>query len=279
MSFDLYFRKRSGGFDENAFLDFFRTRPFYRVESRQAIYGNEDTGVYFVIELNESADNGHDAAFSLNYLRPSFFVREAEPEVTALVRHFDFVVTDPQIDGMGEDRYDEGGLIDSWMRSNVISVRAVLEKPSEQKTLPTLPTDRLIDIWRWNLGRKALQASLGENVFVPRIFFVRADGRVQTIFAWTDGIPTLLPRTDLVLVFRKELAPWRLFWQQPPDQALLSWADTEALVSPHVTPHTSGALLLFYKRRPKAIAAKLDGLTPDLVLDRELVDKALAMQK
>jgi len=60
-----------------------------------------DTGQSDDESLDETLD--YPIAFNLNYYRPSFFVLEAEPEVTALVRQFGLVVMDPQMQGMGVD--------------------------------------------------------------------------------------------------------------------------------------------------------------------------------
>ena len=288
MSYDLYLRKRDGRFDEAAVLDWFRGRPLYQVESRQAIYSSADTGVYSVFDLRSSSDEDYDVHFYLNYFRPSYFVLEAEPEVTALVRTFDFIVTDPQINGMGEDHYDGQGLIASWTRSLEVTLPGFLRDPATRQNLHTLPTTRLAEIWRWNHGRRALQEEIGDHFFVPRILFLRIDGQTQTAIVWGDGIPMLLPKVDLIVVHRQQLAPWRLFGRRP-NQALMSWADMTALVEPCTTPHASGALLLTYDQPPKPLADRLRSLptltvkpgvlAADAVLDREMVERALAVQQ
>jgi hypothetical protein len=287
VSFDLTLRQRDGRFNETAVLDWFRARPLYEVGGPQALYGSADTGVHFIFDVGCDPEEGYDVAFMLNYFRPSYFVLEAEPEVTAFVRHFDFVVTDPQLDGMGEDNYSGAGLIASWNRSNEITLPSFLRDPVARQT-PTLPTARLTALWRWNHGRKALQDSLGDRTFVPKIFILRVDGQLQTAIVWGDGMPIVLPTVDIVILHRQQIAPWRLFGRRS-DQALMSWAEVTALVAPYGAPHASGALVLTYDQPPKALLNRLKSLpttqvkpdivSPDGVLDREIVERALAEQQ
>ncbi len=195
MSYDLHFRKRSGIFERERTLDYFRLRPFYRVENGQAVYGNPDTGVHFVFEVQSSLDDSYDACFTLNYFRPSYFALEAEPEVTAFVHHFDWIVTDPQIEGMPLDRYDGGGFIAAWQRSSAQTLPAFLKDDSNRNRLMVLPTEELTRLWRWNLARSELQSKVGEDKFVPRVSFLARDGHPASTVVWTDGIRWSSPKS------------------------------------------------------------------------------------
>src|SRR5271157_2989471 len=109
VSYDLFLKPRTGNVTPEAFSDYFRLRRNYKVNLPQAWYENEDTGVYFVFELsseiNQNGGRSYPITLSINYLRPSFFGLEAEPEVSAFVRAFDATVSDPQTNGMGEGEY------------------------------------------------------------------------------------------------------------------------------------------------------------------------------
>jgi len=274
--------------DEDQVLDYFRTRPNYTVETRQARYGNKDTGVYFLFEMHEgepkSPDSSYSVAFNLNFFRPSYFVHEAEREVTACVRHFSWVVLDPQIHGMGEGEYQSDKLISGWNHGNEFAYRAILEKPESRKNLLTLPTDRLDAIWRWNYDRSKLQEEVGDTKFVPRISLVLVEGRLSTTIVWTDGIPMVFPPIDYVIVYRQELAPRRLL-KRTPDFALLSWRDTLALLEPYMLKYSGRAFSLNYTRAPEKVSAAVRSLEAmtlrpefvamDAVLDSELVEKTL----
>ena len=107
MSYDLYLRPRSGPYDASALEDYFRARENYQVSERQAFYENDDTGVYFSLDLRRPCDDeepspDYPLVFSLNYYRPSFFLLEVEAEVSRLVETFDLVVNDPQMRGRGK---------------------------------------------------------------------------------------------------------------------------------------------------------------------------------
>ena len=90
MSYDLFFKPRRGDADSSQFAEYFRNRRHYKVDVPEVLYENEDTGVYFMFDLEREPDEDegthYPVALNLNYFRPSFFGLEAEPEVTAFVR-------------------------------------------------------------------------------------------------------------------------------------------------------------------------------------------------
>src|ERR1700730_17850432 len=96
VSYDLFLKRRDGTYDPKQFLDYFRGREWYKINGNQAWYDNEDTGVYFSFELDDSHEGGDSEhvpiALNVNFFRPSYFILGVEPEVTALVHHFDMVV-------------------------------------------------------------------------------------------------------------------------------------------------------------------------------------------
>src|SRR6516162_652488 len=93
MSYDLMFSAGNGKkLDKKAFKAYFRDRRNYQLGEGQAIYQNEDTGVYFIFD---EPDNGV-VAFNLNYFRPHIFGLEAAPELEQFAEAFAAIVTDPQ---------------------------------------------------------------------------------------------------------------------------------------------------------------------------------------
>jgi hypothetical protein len=71
--------------------------------------------------------SGH---YTIEARRPSFFVFEAESEVTRIVRELDFVVLDPQTEGMGEGEFDPSIFISGWKKSNELGYSAILRDPN-----------------------------------------------------------------------------------------------------------------------------------------------------
>jgi hypothetical protein len=141
MSYDLYFRPRTGELTESAFNAYFRDRPHYKMEGAQAWYQNEDTGVYFLFERQDSEPQPDDegeafpATLNVNYFRPSYFGLEAQPEVTAFVRAFDMTVSDPQLDGMGEGEYVAERFLTGWNKGNEFGYEAILRDPKNREGL------------------------------------------------------------------------------------------------------------------------------------------------
>src|SRR5512138_635366 len=155
MSYDIFFRPRSRHVSPDAFFNHFRQRAHYKVENGQAWYQNEDTGVYFVFDHDEAGENAEQYPFSLNinFVRPSYFILEAEPEVTALVTQFGFLVYDPEQREAGDKEYRSELLISGWRSGNEFGCAAVMKNKEDRPDVACLPTSRLHDVWRWNFGR------------------------------------------------------------------------------------------------------------------------------
>ena len=88
MSYDLFFRPRHGILEAQQFAAYFARRKHYELNGKQAWYENEDTGVGFSFDLEDPLDESDDDPFpiamNINFFRPSYFILEAEPEVTTL---------------------------------------------------------------------------------------------------------------------------------------------------------------------------------------------------
>ncbi|MDD5260259.1 MAG: hypothetical protein PHD76_00260 [Methylacidiphilales bacterium] len=131
MSYDLYFT--SPKISREEFTSYFRSRSSYEVSDQQALYQNQDTGVYFSFDYTESepVDEGaikSSAAFNLNFYRPHFFALEAVDEVTAFVEHFKFLIHDPQNDGMENGPYSPEVFLKGWNHGNEFGYAAVLQQ-------------------------------------------------------------------------------------------------------------------------------------------------------
>ena len=296
MSYDLYFRTRSGSLPAERFEAYFHKRPHYRFEGRQAVYENEDTGVYFLFEQDDgsgAADQDADserfaAAFNINYFRPSVFGLEAEPEVAAFVRAFNLSIVDPQNDGMGEGDYDSKGFLRGWNAGNAFAFRAFLSNPDEK--MPYKSTSRAVihRAWTWNYGRTALQEKLGDDKFVPAVFFFEKADKIKTFSVWPDGIAIAVPDVDYFYVMRNELAP-RRFFRRKEDAALLRWKEAVPVFSKHQMKRKDPTFVLAYDSPPADVRefvtglprldGNLKGVASSEVLDQELVDQGLAAAK
>ena len=297
MSYDLFFltKDEQPPLTLDDFRAYFAGREHFSIQgddADQALYENEDTGVYFSFAHSgaeaqagpeEVEDDLRDAhvSFNLNYWRPHVFGLEAEPEVSAFVRHFGLLVEDPQTEGMGRGAYSPDGFLAGWNAGNRFAFRAFQEELDEPPaSLPRAEIDRC---WRWNRGVRELQRRLGEDVFVPRISFVRHDGRIASYVVWGDGLPIAIPRTDLVALVRRDLAPKRHLFRKR--DAAVSWVERAALEELLAEGRSDGGgeyVLLEYEDPPEQVVtffveargsddSAFERLPVDQVLDAELL--------
>ena len=281
MSYDLYFQPRTGAASRDRFIAHFEGRPHYRIEKDQAWYENEDTGVYFVFDYNAQPPEDPEApnypfAFNLNFYRPSYFGREAEPEIREFVRGLDLQIDDPQSDATGVRDFEPDRFLESYGAGNAASF-GMLIKPDEK--VFTLPSAELGRIWLWNRERRERQSEIGDNHYVSLILFMDVDGVARSAGIWPDGIPTWLPETDYVLVRRDALAPRRLL-RKVPDMPLVAWSAIEPIARKYASATRRPGLLLDYPEPPADVVDFVKSLRPtaggqriasDSILDAELV--------
>lgn len=294
MSYDLYFRKKEQkSLSQDEFREYFEPRRNYKVEDKQAVYENEDTGVYFSFDYTEvdvankeseiPADNS-SASFNLNFLRPHIFALEAEPEVANFIKAFGFLIDDPQISGNTSGIYTSEDFIRGWNVGNKFAYESIgKSNPDVMNT--SLPSADIEKYWRWNYNLNSLRKEKGENIFVPRIMFHLVEGQVKSFTTWSDAIPTVFPVVDTVIIFRDELAPSKLFsTKNEIDFITINYSDllptlnapvmTDAPLHYRVFPNNEQQA----KARERVASLKDTHVNPtvisiDHVLDRELITK------
>ncbi len=288
MSYDLFMQPRSGNITLKEFSAYFNNRPHYRVNQDEALYHNEDTDVYFSFDWDaviEQASEGqtsgahHPLAFNMNYCRPSYFINEAEPEVTQFISEFDLLIDDPQSGTEGLGAYDPREFAESWLEGNAGSYRVLAEQNPD---MPTLPLAEQARVWEWNINRQVLQEQLAAGTYVPKISFATWRQRLVRFAVWTDGAPALIPAVDVLACVRNELAPRKLLRRRRPDIAVLEWEAALPLLEKHKVRMHEGAYDMAYINPPEEILAMFRKLTPvtrgfdgipaSQVLDRELLE-------
>jgi len=121
MSYDLFFEAGAGKkLDKKTFAAHFKSRPNYQVENGQAIYQNEDTGVYFIFDEPQEGV----VPFNLNLFRPHVFGLEAAIELEAFVKTFAASVTDPQ--GAMDEKFSSNDFIRGWNEANEFGYGAMI---------------------------------------------------------------------------------------------------------------------------------------------------------
>ena len=288
MSYDLFLRPRKGAIGREDFEAYFRDRRFYDAEAGHAAYGNEDTGAYFSFEWVDAREDDEEGEpypieFNINYFRPSYFIMEAEIEVSALVQAFDLVVDDPQWKGMGKGEYDAKVLMSGWNAGNESAYDFAVERPEQRSRVRTLPSATVLQAWRWNFERDARQQSVGDTKFVPRIQFLEVEGQMTSALFWPDGAPLVATPVDWFIVAGEKLLHRR------PDFAkasrLLPWAEAIQILVPFIK-QTPGPVITFdydetpsevfdFLLRPSSESVSFTIWPQDVVLDREIVERAL----
>lgn len=228
MSYDLYFTEPR--ISRAQFQNYFNKRAHYEVSESQVSYQNQDTGVYFLIDYNESEEEDPEtisstATLSLNYFRPHVFGLEAIDEISAFIEYFGFSIYDPQSKGMGHGPFSKDTFLRAWNHGNEFGYEAILRSEHAPQRVFTFPSDLLERIWKWNLKKTSTQESYSEDRFVPRIFFMNINGRPASVAVWPDAISELVPHVDYLIIGRDRLAPKSFFGQRKKDQFLVPICD------------------------------------------------------
>lgn len=299
MSYDLflYRRKGTGSLTKKAFLKFFKGRPHCEVQDAQVGYQNEKTGVYFTLEFSKGSDPSEDEPhiyFNMNYYRPHVFGLEAERLLTPMVEELDLVVSDTQIDGMGDGEYSPEGFLRGWNAGNRFAHKALasIKEEDEEPVSPAhvLPMKQLRECWEWTYGIDELYEEIhdqGIDVFIPQVLYLLCDGTLQTVCIWPQLIPTAVPKVDRVLVLRDQLPDC---FEQPDDpaSALVPWHDLRHAASefevvdaegnslPYIlmdygTAEDAPPELIDFVRTVPSFPGTLQAIAVDQILDEELV--------
>ena len=282
MSYDLYFTKPE--ITKDQFSAYFEERTNYTVNNSQAWYANEDTGVYFSFEYSDDPPDDPEApegrvSFNLNFYRPHFFALEAELELRDFVNRFGLEIFDPQNEGMGEPTYNTDGFYRGWNYGNEFGYSALLNSEKPPEVIYSRLKDELEKIWKWNYSRQQLQHELGEDIFVPKIIFIQAKGRLHSAVFWPDAIPTLIPTVEALIIPRQEIAP-RRFFKRREDTCFIPFHMARTVFEPFKSnEYVLPSISLPYPTTPAAVIDFVKNLEPyseqlaSVAMDQILVDE------
>lgn len=232
MSYDLYFYKQKGSNLSEDQISKYLTDNLVPVNENgnQWFYENEDTEVYYSFDQNEPEndpesielyenfadfDNTH-FSFNLNFLRPAFFGLEAFRFIEQFIADLNLFVLNPQSDAEKPFKPTSQELFENWNTTNL----GVSKEHFKEMDCCYLSMDKSSDIWNYNYNRIRIQKELGEQYFVPKIFFfkIKETNEVITISSWTEHIPALIPPVDYILLTRK----YKRFFRTVTDNILVS---------------------------------------------------------
>jgi hypothetical protein len=275
MSYDLYFTADSGKkIDKKAFAAHFGGRRNYEVSKKQAIYQNEDTGVYFIFD---APDADGVVAFNLNYFRSHVFGLEAAPELEIFVTTLGVTAGDPQGEIEDGAPFTREGFLRGWNAGNEFAYRSMLKEQSEP--VRTWPAQKIEEIWDWNYTRPTEEEErTRDNLFVPGIFAVEINGVASSVAIWPPQCPIILPAVDAVLVPCEQT-------EDNKDMAFVMWHEISAILGAY---EETGAGLMRYRipfeqwsaelgaflAQKREAVGELKGVGMDEILDQELVEQA-----
>src|SRR5699024_11050729 len=137
MSYDLYFyKKKSSNQSEKDIINYLNNSEYLTAEENETqwSYFNEETGVYFGIDLNEPNTETEDIEiwdnfseyeylnvnFTINFIRPNFFGYESFPILEKIIEDLDVYLLNSQdeIDPDNPQKFEKGYLEKQWIRHN-----------------------------------------------------------------------------------------------------------------------------------------------------------------
>jgi len=217
MSFDLYFYKRKDSQQtEEQLAEYLTNNLLHNISDhpRQWNYENPATGVYFLIDWNETEveterieifDNFKDFkylnfSFSINFFRPRFFGLEIFPIIEKFIEDLDLYVLNSQdeTDPDNPRKFPARYFLEQWIRQND---RVTIDQ-FEELNFAYLPVDKSNYLWWFQTHRETLQEYLAEDIFVPGYFVLKSmeDGELYTACVWPQHIPTILPPVDFLII-------------------------------------------------------------------------------
>ena len=179
---------------------------------------------------------------------------------------------------MGEGPYSPEGFLRVWNAGNAFGIGAILSQRGDDPVW-SLPSVQLHKAWHWNYTLAVRRARLGDAQYLPPIMYFGIAGQARTLAVWGEGMPAFLPRVDFVFIGRPQ-GDEKVFGLASRQQL------TEILNSAGYQSGEDG-FDLNYASVPQSIAdfvagipevdrSSLTWLTPDKVLDEELVVQAKA---
>lgn len=234
MSYDLNFYKKTiDKVDYKEIVNHLNQLSFFQqTDENQWFYSNEETGVYCSFEydnsnveedLDESDQDNFSTfeniglAFNINYIRPQFFGIECFPIVDTLSEELGLYIFNPQ-SGEAPQKYEKGYLEKEWSELN----QRYSNLYFKEQGLSFMELNKSNKSWAFNKDRNSLQEKLGDEYFVPRIFYLKAfeEKEAETLSVWPHNIPYVLPEVDYIVIQRKK----RKFLRIKEEQGIIKYS-------------------------------------------------------
>jgi len=219
-------------------------------------YENEQTGVYCSFDYYEPSSDDEEYedeydeeererlkgfestgfSFNINYIRPQFFGIECFPIVDKFVEDLGLYISNPQELGTPE-KYEPGVLGQQWAETNLKFSGFNAEKAG----LHYLDRDKSNASWEFCYKRLALQYILGEEYFVPGIYYIKPfdSEEIKTLCVWPEHIPVALPEVDYVLIQKKI----KKLFKEKTEEGIIAYSELKSRLGQYFTQGKSYMLL------------------------------------
>jgi hypothetical protein len=280
MSYDLYFYKQKGkGPTESEIANYLTDNLVPVNESNnQWFFENEDTEVYFSIEVNEPEDDSETIelfesfknfdntrfSFNLNFMRPSFFGLEAFDFVEKFINDLGLFVLNPQKDFENPYIPKKEDLFENWNRTNLSASRDNFDEESHY-----YPLEESNEVWKLNFNRQRLQEEIGDEYFVSRIFFCKTfkDNKIVTLSTWAEHIPNILPKADYYLLSRE----YKKFFKTVKDTVLISRQTFLAKFEKYFEDHPYNGCKIIHPANASKVGDVFNGVKSELKFEKYMV--------
>lgn len=173
---------------------------------------------------------------------------------------------------MADGPYSSELFLSGWNTGNRFAYEIMTNDGAESADAVVAADSDIERVWRWNLGRAALQPRFEELAFFPRVSWAKlSDGSAAAFAVWGEGIAIALPEcaTHVLLAREPRRAGLASLFKQPLrdiETKLVSIADVGALDGCHWRDIDGVRVLLAPERVPpsRAVRAVFDGQFPGL---------------
>ncbi|UQB67827.1 hypothetical protein [Epilithonimonas zeae] len=241
MSYDLYFYKRkSSSLSEEQVKDYLNKSNHLVLEENgnQWSYHNEETGVYFGIDLNEPNTDAEEIeiwdsfedyenlnfCFTINFIRPNFFGYESFPILDEIIDDLDLYILNMQdeIDPDNPQKFEKNYLGNQWIVQN----ERLVKDNFETFQVDFYSKENSDYIWNYQFNRNQLQDNLNEDIFVAGYILLKNinDGKIYRICVWPNHIPIIIPPVDFIIIQKN----YKKFFRNVEESGLVSIQQIES---------------------------------------------------
>jgi hypothetical protein len=206
---------------------------------------------------------------TLPLLVPGFFLGEAVELALRIAEASGLVLDSPAIEAPAEGTPAGGRTASEILAAWELSSRAAMPPPGEASGITTWDEKKAADWWNYGRHRALLEEDLaGKGISVPALRAAIHEGKVKSLFIWETGKPSVIPRTDLVLVRRERQRMGLLRMKRTVEEGIVPGPMVWDLLASSSELRTHPVEVLVYRKapaHPSQVAADLEEMRLELV--------------